>query len=598
MSNISDVQPRPLKDLLTEIKQHETRLPIFQRDYVWAVSAVKKLLGSIGSGYPIGSILRLKTKYGKAPFEWKLFNSSANSPITIDSSFKYMILDGQQRLTSVLHAYYGVGEYLYFIDFKKLYSQYTDTPDDIDFEECIVESSKKSNVNKYNQEGFQKDNWLMPMTYLANGGYYQWLGKIQPIIPTEYNEIFDKCCDQLVNYPMPVVTLSDDMSIEAICTIFESLNSNGKQLTPFELVNARIYGQSESEIDLRKKVDDAKKQYQYIASREFSDYALLQIIALLVTYKTRLNYKNNHPEQDSKTNPVVSCKKKDVLNKITVGDINQYWDQVIDASDFTMNMLKSECGLINIKYLPYKSILVPLIATIVQIGLTQKKGPIVAATKSKLVKWYWNVVFAQIYETSTDTRGALDFIQLVDWIEHNKPQPSTLHSDSIAQLPLREFDNPNSGIYRGVICLINQNAKDFYTGNTVDTLDKLDDHHVFPYAFLRTNYPCTDLNAQQREQYYNCVLNRTLISSTTNQKIQAKSPSIYMSEIKEVHEDNLRSIIDNLSGNTHTKFHEILESHLLPYHDESSYINNDYELFLTQRQSIIEGEIKRVTGLQ
>jgi uncharacterized protein with ParB-like and HNH nuclease domain len=138
MSSISDVQPRSLKELLAEINRHDTRLPEFQRDYVWNVAAIKKLLGSVGSNFPIGSILRLSTKTGQAPFGWRLFNPYNIEQVNIDQSFKYMVLDGQQRLTSLLHAFYGLGEYLFYIDFKKLHFQYTETPDDIDFEDCII----------------------------------------------------------------------------------------------------------------------------------------------------------------------------------------------------------------------------------------------------------------------------------------------------------------------------------------------------------------------------------------------------------------------------------------------------------------------------
>lgn len=573
MSNISDVQPRPLKDLLAEIHRNDTRLPIFQRDYVWTVAAVKKLLGSVGNGYPIGSILRLSTKNGTAPFGWKLFTSSVQ-PTSIDSTFKYMILDGQQRLTSLLHAYYGNGKTLYFIDFKKLHSQYMNNSDDIDFEDCIIESSiKMINKNKYNDKTIQQNKWLMPMTYLSTGGFYQWVGEVQPDIPSDYRNIFSTYCAQLTDYPMPVVTLSADISIEAICTIFESLNSSGKQLTPFELVNARLYGESNSQVDLNKKVEDASKDDSRIASNEFSDYALLQIFALLVTHRTG----------------TTSCKKKDVLTKIHVTDIDQYWDKVIEASNFAFDMLKNECGLINIKYLPYKSILVPLIAAIVQMGLPQKKGPTVATIKSKLIQWYWNVVFAQTYETSTDTRGATDFIQLVDWIEKGGKQPDTMNQESITQLVLREYDNPRSGIYKGILCLIiSRKAKDFYNGDSVDVLSKIEDHHVFPYAFLAQKYPAEDTSKaakDRKDPYYNCILNRTLISGQTNNNIKAKSPSNYMGEMQTVFTDS-------------NKLKEILESHLLPYMDLNSYINNDYELFLNQRQDVIMAEIKRVTGFQ
>ncbi len=605
MSNIADVQPRVLKSLLLEIHQDDTRLPEFQRDFVWSVDAIKRLLGSLGNEYPIGSILRLNINNGQAPFGWRLFNPYNTTKKQVNTTFKYMVLDGQQRLTSLLHAFYGLGDYLFYIDFKNLHDQYNqiadhsdNTPDDINFEECIV-TVKKTQIERpqyqYNQDSVQKTKWLMPIKYLSEGGFYQWLGRVEPTISQEDKNRFYELCENISNYQIPVVTLSENISISAICTIFETLNSSGKQLTPFELVSARIYGQSQSTVEMRKLVQNAQLQYTHIASKEFSDYALLQVLALLVTYNSRIDKQKANPTIDLRNLPVVSCKRKDVL-AINVSDVNQYWDDIIEASDFAFQMLKASCGLIDLRYLPYKSILVPLIATIVQIRLHKKSGPTVAAIKVKLTEWYWNVVFSQHYETSTDTRGATDFVQLVDWIENNKPQPSTMHTDVIEQLSLREFDNPNSGIYKAVICLINQRqALDFYSGNSVNTLSEIDDHHVFPYAFLKQKFPRTDINDKQREQYYNCVLNRTLISRRTNIKIKDKMPSIYIAEIKNTHRKSVISTV--LSSDNRTKFHDIFDSHLLPHEDDTCYLNDDYESFLSQRQDVIMLEIKKVTGL-
>lgn len=590
MSSIDNAQTRPLSDLLSGIVRHDTRLPIFQRDYVWRVANVKKLLGSIGSGFPIGSILRLQIKEGRTPFPYRLFNPYSEQPSEVNKNFNYMILDGQQRLTSLLHVLYGLGENRYYLDFKKLYQQYENNPDEISFEECIeVVKHNRVSTEKYDQNSELSARWLMPFKYLSEGGYYNWKGQISPDIPNAYNEIFNNLCNQIINYEIPVVTLKADISIEAICTIFESLNNNGKQLTPFELVNARIYGQSDTEIDLATNIREAHKEDANIDSTEFSDYAILQIIALLITYNSHIAFLNAGGTKEKA--PAVSCKKKDVLDKITLEQIKKYWDKVIEASKYTFKLLKESCGLLDISYLPYRSIMIPLVATITVLELPKKNGPAVGAIKANIVQWYWNAIFSQKYETSTDTRGASDFVELVNWIGNGGAKPNVMNSSNILQLNLREHSNTNSGIYNGILCLLIQNNPlDFYTGSTLRNLQGIDDHHIFPLNFLGRNPSLVNAqNDSEKVKLKNCILNRSLISSTTNRKIQDKKPSEYMIEIKQTHITN--------SQNSADSFKQILKSHLLPHGNDECFMQDNFELFLDLRQQIIMAEIKRVTGL-
>ena len=52
-------------------------------------------------------------------------------------------------------------------------------------------------------------------------------------------EVEYSCIDPLVKYAFPVTVLPENTSLEAVCTIFETLNRTGRPLTAFELVSAR-----------------------------------------------------------------------------------------------------------------------------------------------------------------------------------------------------------------------------------------------------------------------------------------------------------------------------------------------------------------------
>src|SRR5579883_1813629 len=125
MSLFEDTNPHTLKNLLSEIHSRAMVLPDFQRDFVWEPGATQELIISIANNYPAGSILRVRD--AKRVFAAREFEGA---PVLGNQKHTFLVLDGQQRLTSLYQAFYGVGEHRYFIDLRGLLC-------DKDFEECI-----------------------------------------------------------------------------------------------------------------------------------------------------------------------------------------------------------------------------------------------------------------------------------------------------------------------------------------------------------------------------------------------------------------------------------------------------------------------------
>ncbi len=115
MSLFEDTNPRALKDLLAEIHNRTTVLPDFQRDFVWEPGATQELIVSIANNYPAGSILRVRD--AKRVFAAREFEGA---PALDGAKHTFLVLDGQQRLTSLYQAFYGVGEHRYYLDLGKL----------------------------------------------------------------------------------------------------------------------------------------------------------------------------------------------------------------------------------------------------------------------------------------------------------------------------------------------------------------------------------------------------------------------------------------------------------------------------------------------
>jgi len=103
-------------------------LPRFQRNFVWGRDDITDLLVSILKGYFIGSFLMLRTDSDSTPFAPRPIQGVNLRPN--DSRPDWMILDGQQRLTSLHYVFAAPNiplrgtkyPYRFFLDLKKLVS--------------------------------------------------------------------------------------------------------------------------------------------------------------------------------------------------------------------------------------------------------------------------------------------------------------------------------------------------------------------------------------------------------------------------------------------------------------------------------------------
>lgn len=556
MSLFEDTNPRALKDLLSEINSRTTVLPDFQRDFVWDPAATQELIVSIANNYPAGSLLRVRDR--KKAFAAREFEGA---PKLNGHTHTFLVLDGQQRLTSLYQAFYGVGDHLYFLELKKLL-------DGNDFDEAIVHARSGA---RYAQEladsAVQAEKLILPLSVLKNGagGFLEWMLRVtNPLSPeprsklldalTEVNKNWIKVIDE---YSFPVVTLSSETEADALCTIFETLNRTGVKLSAFELLTARFWPDN---ISLRKLWDEALAKWPIIKEYDVDPYYFLQAISLA-----------------SRQSP--SCKRKDVLD-LKAADIDLWWEKVTEGFVVGLRLLRDNCHVVNGKWLPYQTMLAPLAAVIAKLGTS--KTPEFGARLQQLKRWFWCSVFAQHYESAPNSQSAKDVTELVTWLSGGV-QPETVTSFKFDPTLLRDVTPRQRAIYRGTICLVlgcAGGALDFHTQSpiTANLIEQegIDDHHIFPDAYLGKS-------GVKDKRIRDCVLNRTLIDRTTNQLISDRAPSDYLAEIR---------------NTPNFPFDAVLDSHCLPSGPDSPLLADNFEAFLAWRQEKLWSHIRAVTGLK
>ena len=146
---------------------------------------------------------------------------------------------------------------------------------------------------------------------------------------------------------------------------------------------------------------------------------------------------------------------------------------------------------------------------------------------------------------------------------------------------LRQTTPRQRAVYRGAMALVlRHEARDFHTGQRITanmiSEEKIDDHHVFPQKYIAENLPGVKVTLRD------CILNRTLIDKKTNIRISKRAPSDYLDEIK--------------AAIGKVKLTRLLKSHLLPPQADSPLMEDDFDAFLEQRQTLIAEQIGEATA--
>lgn len=554
-----------LKFLLQMIENREMALPDFQRDFVWDPYATDELIESIISNFPAGSLLRIKNG------DQLLFRPRAieGAPgLSKDVKPAYLVLDGQQRLTSLYQAFFGVGDHRYYLDLANLER-------DGDLEDSCFYLRTKLGETKYGTIAQQAAALVFPLGRLfRNGGFSGWVTQVMKERAKDMSEMLD-LQERLMNlykqwilpieeYEFPMVTLNEETPGEAVCTIFETLNRTGVKLGVFDLLTARFWAQ---DLNLRERWGKAKSDCSIIEDYGIDPYYVLQIINLLEPGVD----KDGHPRAPS-------IKRSDILS-MHVDQARAAWDRAIKGLGVILEILRDDCGVLVPGLIPYYTMLIPMAA--IWGSQMDTKGAMSGANRIKLTHWFWCSTFSQQYENAPNSQAAKDFSELKRWISGGQA-PDSVAAFNVDAIQLRNVGPRQRAIYRGIMALVLQNgALDFYKRGKItsaligDKQNPVDDHHIFSQAFLNGKNTAAGLR--------DCILNRTFIDRNTNQQLKARVPSDYFGELRKEHGIK--------------KTDELWCSHLLPAGNPSPLLTDDFEAFLEKREQLLMSAICQKTGV-
>lgn len=564
-----------ISELMFGINEGKIQLPDFQRGWVWEDNRIQALIASITNNYPVGAAMFLEYGNKNVRFKYRVLEGSPSS----NNMPSELILDGQQRLTSIYSALYNSAPVhtrtdkgkeiyrYYYIDIKEALNPECDRTDAVFSvpENRIVTSNFGRDVEldlSDRTKEFEKKmfplNIILNFTEVQNwqNQYYAYCN-YDPKTIKEFTEFNTSVIMQTMQYKMPVILLGKETPKEAVCQVFENVNTGGVSLTVFELVTA-IFAMDDFE--LRK--DWETRQNKFFTGDLLSVITATDFLVACTLLSTYIKA------------GTVSCKKKDVLN-LSLDDYKKYAESLSNGFVEAEKMLQEE-RIFSSRDLPYSTQLIPLavICTLLNDGNKIKAANI----KKKIKQWYWCGVFGEMYGSANETRYVNDVVGVMEWVKDNTVVPKTVQEAYFNPTRLLTLQSRQSAAYKGIMALLLKNhCKDFISGREMDFTvyksENIDIHHIFPKVYSeKENYP--------REKW-NSIVNKTPITYSTNREIGGTAPSLYLEKI----ENKGQVDADTLDG--------YLKSHWI---DVDSCRNNDFDKHIVHRAKMLLNSIEGATG--
>ena len=264
-----------LEQLMYDVNSGKIQLPDFQRGWTWDDDRIRNILASLTQGYPMGAIMCLEYGSESVRFKYRPIEG-----VTVDGSVpEFLVLDGQQRLTSMYRATFSREPVSTVTEKKKAIKRYyyldinkclNDEDDRLEAILSVPEDRKlKENFDRdvrldISTRALEFEHEMFPLNIIFDSGaredwadgYKEYHGYTSEI-RSKYKRFRKEVIETMTGYKLPVIKLDKSTPREAVCKVFENVNTGGVALTVFELVTATYatYGH-----DLRKDWEACRDQ--------------------------------------------------------------------------------------------------------------------------------------------------------------------------------------------------------------------------------------------------------------------------------------------------------------------------------------------------
>lgn len=494
-----------IENIIADAKSGQIKIPQFQRRFVWSVSDCAKLMDSILKGYPVGSLIYWKTKESLRAVR---NIGDFNFPSVPTDDYAFYILDGQQRITSIIASL--TGQKIEEDDYSQIFINLIASED----EEIVTDDIES----------------LKDGEYISLSELYEFdLAKIMAKFASDTGKItvINEYHNRIKTYEFSKIELSD-AKLPIATEVFTRINTSGKSLSMFEIMCAKMYSENPT-FDLYENRIEQKNAWQMASYESIPDTTVLQAMGACLC-------------KSSKGADILSLKKDEFIAA---------WPNVSAAFDLTIDYFKNTFGVPVSKLVPYDALFVPFVYYFYR----KRQRPTGNAQKY-LKDYFWRAAFSSRFTEGVVSKINQDLVDVIDVIIDGKePQydkglvitKNTITRDGVF--------STGSAYVKGILCILcAKKPVSFIDGHAV-TIDNSwlsqgnskNYHHFFPKDYMKKKQPLIP------ENLVNHIVNITIVDGWLNKGvIKSKAPSVYMKEFEsknsDIAEHMKTHLINDLAG--------------------------------------------------
>lgn len=559
-----------VRQLVDKVLNKELALPEMQRRYVWNAVKVRDLVDSLYRGYPSGTILVWDAE---PTLEERSLQVSGIQ--NIEQSGRYLLLDGQQRLTSLTSLLTGNPvsvrnkkkpiEIMFNLnhpdtiaeeEVTAIQNEEDEEDEDYDIENGDGDEDEDENKDSDIMEELRKRTFVVASRSLKNDP--SWISVSEVFDNTESQLLkplginsddpkWDKYSKRLQklkkieDYQYRMIILDKKLSYEEVTEIFVRVNSLGVKLRGSDLALAQITSKWKG---FMKELDKFAKEFENNEDYLMDSGILVKALVVFATNQSKFK----------------------TVNRIPVEAFKEAWKKTQHGLRFAINLLKSNARIENLRLLGSPFLLIPI-----AYYSNLKKEKLSKSEEKKLMFWFYVAHMKGRYGLGS-SEGLLDSDisalhrtqNLDELLSILKLQVKNFYA-SVDELKGKSRRSP----YFSMLFIIGkqQGIRDWFTGvaigeKMVGRIHALQFHHIFPKSLLkRQGVNPKDINE---------IANMAFIGGKTNRNISNKEPEKYLIEVVE------------------KRGEDILEHHLLPS-DQRLWKLESYPQFLTyRREKVVE----------
>lgn len=517
-----------VSDLIRDIQLGEFTLPEFQRGYVWNRQQVRGYLNSLYRNYPTGSFLIWKT-----PQPPKL----RGDVVIEENRFYQLVLDGQQRLTSLYALIVGTpppfyeGETLFFnLHFNVVSEEFK-----------YYKATEMKN----------KPEWI-PVTGFFKQGLAAFLQEVAALEPTTRDFYYANmskltALGRITDYLYHYQTLNETR-MDRVVEIFNLVNSSGTELSKSDLALAHICS----------LWPEAREEFRN-AQRRFAEMKF----SFGLDFFTRCT-----------TTVATGSALYEPLYKTSIERVRTAWPAVIRALEYLLNVLRGDAYIDDADTFPSQAVLVPLVAYLAAGGRASFDSE---AQKRSFLHWMYAAMMWGRYSGSSESKLQADVEALKD-----ADPPARLRDNLVAdrgRIKVEPKDLEGAGAQSPFFPMTyvvarSRGAIDWFRGTAlyqkaIGQSFGLEAHHLFPQALLyKAKYNSAD---RGDKRLVNEVANLVFLTKSANLGIASKKPQVYLAKVLE-------------------KYPDALKQQCVP-HSPALWDLNNFETFLAERRRLIADAI-------